>query len=76
MRNRAYYRKERAKHIRRKKRICERYGWAYYEDDGRYSKGKIHCSCPLCAAKSKNGNWKHSDLIKIERLKQQEKEYI
>ena len=53
-RDRAYYRKQRAKHIRRKKRICQKeYGWDYYNHDGCYSKGKIHCSCPICSKKVK-----------------------
>lgn len=80
MRSRAYYRKQRAKHIRRKKNIClKEYGWAYYEHEGSYSKGKIHCSCPLCTAKTKNKwgyNFKPSELKKIKSLEEQEKEYM
>ena len=84
-RDRAYYRKQRAKHIRRKKRICQKeYGWDYYNHDGCYSKGKIHCSCPMCSIKSKSRksryyakrNWKHSDLLKINELENQEQEYF
>ena len=48
-RDRSYYRKMRAKHIRRKKRIAHLNfgnGWGY-EYDGMYNKGKIHCSCPI-----------------------------
>ena len=69
IRSRAYYRKQRAKHIRRKKNIClKEYGWAYYKHEGSYSKGKIHCSCPLCAVKTKNKwgyNFKPTELKKI-----------
>ena len=59
-RSRDYYRKMRAKHIRRKKRITGRYdacrgGAAYYPHDGKFSKNKIHCSCPLCKAKAYYG---------------------
>lgn len=62
-RSRDYYRKMRAKHIRRKKAIVHNWKWwgenpSYYEHDGQYSKGKIHCSCPLCSAKARN-NGKH-----------------
>lgn len=32
------------------------------------SKGKVHCSCPMCAAKTKTNGWKHSDLKEIERM--------
>ena len=54
-RSRAYYRKMRAKHIHRKKKIAKLYyGWGYYRIDGKYSKGKIHCSCPMCSEKTKN----------------------
>lgn len=41
---------------------------------GRLTKGKIHCSCPACAAKTNSKNpaitrgWKHSDLQKIQKL--------
>ena len=82
-----YHRKMRAKHIRRKKRITSHYWSAdeypYYKYDGMYSKGKIHCSCPLCASKtnhkdskwkSSSGevkNWKHSDLQRLQLLHDQ-----
>ncbi len=28
------------------------YGFQWYDNLHEYSKGKIHCSCPLCAAKT------------------------
>ena len=81
-RNRAYYRKQRIKHIKRTKNISEHcYGYDWYQVDGAYSKGKIHCSCPLCSAKTNNKrrhgynhskNWKPSDLKKIEDMDYQE----
>lgn len=81
-RNRAYYRKQRIKHIKRKKNISEHcYGYDWYQVDGAYSKGKIHCSCPLCSTKTNNKrrhgynhskNWKPSDLKKIEDMDYQE----
>lgn len=52
-RGKAYTRKVRAQHIKRKKRIIhEVYRWLdeWYPYDGQYSKGKIHCSCPMCRA--------------------------
>lgn len=60
--------------------------WEWFNNLHQYSKNKIHCSCPICRAKTKkkkskfgtferNGkNWKHSDLQKIESAKQKEKE--
>lgn len=77
----------RSKHIERKKRITSHYWGApeypYYKYDGMYSKGKIHCSCPLCATKTsrkrakwkigggETKNWKHSDLQKLRFLHDQ-----
>lgn len=56
-RSRDYYRKMRAKHIRRKRRINDEvyHGSWYYPHDGYYSKGKIHCSCPMCRGKDWRG---------------------
>lgn len=48
-RTRSYRREVRNKVIRRKKRVCTHvYGYDWYEHDGQYSKGKIHCSCRMC----------------------------
>lgn len=53
VRNRAYYRKMRAKHIHRKKKIVNNvYNGFYYSFDGMYSKNKIHCSCIMCRGKN------------------------
>ncbi len=72
----------------RKQNICIRhYGFNYYSNLHQYSKNKIHCSCPLCASKTGKGksiwknegidgkNWKHSDLIKITKMMDEEREY-
>lgn len=71
-RTRDYYRKMRAKHIKRKKRIVSHYatfrvldGFEYYNHDGKYSKGKIHCSCPMCKEKAYYG--KHRPSIQERR---------
>ena len=38
-------------------------GW--YDNLHQYSKNKIHCSCPMCSAKTRNkGNSKHKGLAK------------
>ena len=91
-RDKNYYRKMRTKHIRRKKEIAQLNfgsGW-YYEFDGMYDKGKIHCSCPMCSRKTNNkgknrlkhGNyypskdWKHSDLQKIQKMNDEIEEYM
>ena len=86
-RDRGYLRRERAKHIKRRKRISKHY-W-YVEHDGYLDKGKIHCSCPFCSAKTRNKgkrrqnahgfspaiNYKISDLKKIQRLEFSEEDF-
>lgn len=87
MRSKIFAREMREKHIQRKKRIAERiYGWGYYQCDGKYDKGKVHCSCPMCSKKTNNKgknrlkhgnyypskNWKHSDQQKIDGMDYQE----
>ena len=75
-RTRAYTRKMRAKHIKRKKKIVSNWHWfenGYYPHDGMYSKNKIHCSCPLCKDKAYYG--KHmlteQELVSILKLKEE-----
>lgn len=57
-RDRSFYRKQRRRVIHRKENLLRRLGgeelvqaWARGAA-GRLSKGKIHCSCPLCRRKS------------------------
>ena len=57
-RYRDYYRSQRKRAICRKKAILLAYGgketleaWTHGQP-GRLSKGKIHCSCPMCRKKS------------------------
>lgn len=75
MKTRAERRKDDYNKAIRKKNIAERNhddDNAYYDNLHQYSKNKIHCSCPLCSAKtSKYGNtpnYKHSDELKIESM--------
>ncbi len=52
-RDAAYRRQKREDVIRRKEKIIhEQNDYWHYGDPGRLSKGKIHCSCPLCRRKS------------------------
>lgn len=58
------------------------FGWPYamYYNLHQYSKNKIHCSCPMCSAKTRNKgsskhkgmapsiNYKVSDRRKLDRL--------
>ncbi len=71
MKTRAERRKNDYNKAIRKKNIAEHnHKSSWYDNLHQYSKNKIHCSCPLCSAKtSKYGNtpnYKHSDELKIE----------
>lgn len=69
------YRYERNRAIRRKKQIIKKLNnYFHYKYEGQLSKGKIHCSCPVCKYR-----WQytpsHSDSKKILSLEQKEKEW-
>ena len=57
-RDRAYYRWQRKRTIKRKLALLKRIGGDEYVQawthgkPGRLTKGKIHCSCPMCRVKS------------------------
>ena len=68
----------------RKRRIAEEVYYngkenPYYNNLHQYSKNKIHCSCPLCSAKTRNkgrrryksGNYMRHLNYKISELKRQ-----
>lgn len=68
----------------RKKRITEHYYWhrngePYYDNLHQYSKNKIHCSCPMCSAKTRNkgkrryhkGNYAKAINYKVSDLRRQ-----
>lgn len=69
----------------RKQRIARDIYWGdvdYYNNLHQYSKNKIHCSCPLCSAKTNNKqsigktiNYKISDLRKIDHLNDSQEEF-
>ena len=79
-RKRSERRKNDWKKAIRKHRIITHYpgfedGW--YSDLHRYSKGKIHCSCPLCASKTNmrgflscgpNMNWSRMDRRRLDEM--------
>ena len=46
----------------------------WYDNLHQYSKNKIHCSCPLCAAKSRINGWNIRDKRQIEELNYTEEE--
>lgn len=53
-RDRRYRRCQRRAHIKRKVRLLKSIDWLMKPKCiGKLSKGKIHCSCPLCTAKYK-----------------------
>lgn len=88
MKNRtiAYYRHHRKRVIRRKCNILKQL-WGreafegYFSKDGKsgaafgtLSKGKVHCSCPMCRTKSYD-ELSHRDKKRLENMRQQIKEY-
>lgn len=80
-RNRGYYRRERIRHINRKKNIIKRvsaegYPIWHYKYEGELSKGKIHCSCKLCQASRGKGRKSPSTRRREDVLIFSEKEYI
>lgn len=72
MKTRAERRKNDYNKAIRKKNIAEHnYGWSYYDNLHQYSKNKVHCSCPLCSAKTDNNSKHgvtHSDKLKIDSM--------
>lgn len=75
-RTRAYYRRQRNRTIERKLGILrmlggEEYVYAWTRGAyGRLAKGKIHCSCPMCRAKSRDEH-SHRDKKAFLSAKQQ-----
>ena len=71
------------KAIRKRNIVRDIYGWdeGWYDNLHQYSKNKIHCSCPLCACKTrgktvkKTGgpgeNWSIQDEKRIEEMNDQ-----
>jgi hypothetical protein len=59
MRSRAFNRDVSYRKAKRKQRIAKEVYYdgdkhPYYDNLHQYSKNKIHCSCPMCAAKTRN----------------------
>ncbi len=78
-RNRAWRRKKNYSKAIRKMKLSKSYAFVWedgwYDHLGQYIKGKIHCSCPLCSAKTRSRkryggviSYKHSDKIKIDSM--------
>jgi len=68
-----YYRHHRNRVIEKKKKFAKQcYGINYYKVDGKYSKGKIHCSCPMCSNKTKIHGFSKADICKRDKMNFQE----
>ena len=72
-RNRAYRRNKRNNKIKHKSYIAQHIFYWNTFTPGKFNKGKVHCSCPMCATKSKKVmgarnksiySYKHSDVQK------------
>ena len=82
--SRATRRKNNCRKAKRKEWIVHHvYGWpeGWYNNLHEYSKGKIHCSCPLCAAKTNpkrkriGRGFTGRDARRAEAMDCEEKEY-
>ena len=88
-RTRAFRRKMRKKWMKHRRTIANTYG-GWDCPDGMFAKGKVHCSCGICSAKTRNKsfkrrkvhgnyapnlNWKHSDKLKLDSMDYQEEHY-
>ena len=77
MRNSAQKRHNDWKKAIRKKKIINQYGFDYYDNLHQYSKNKIHCSCPLCRAKTRDNTygpkeqWPIRDEKRIDEMRDQ-----
>lgn len=73
-RGKAYRRAQTKRVIKRRENILRKvYGiepeeWFSHKNGAshRLDKAKVHCSCPMCSAKTKTQGWKHSDLQKMQ----------
>ncbi|MCR8846191.1 hypothetical protein NQ117_21130 [Paenibacillus sp. SC116] len=63
-RNKAYARHQRKRIIQRKKLIAAQRDWLV-KIEGRFAKGKVHCSCAMCSEKTKQHGYPKSQLIKM-----------
>ena len=64
-----YYRHHRKRVIEKKKKFVKQfYDGFYYEVEGKYSKGKIHCSCHMCSGKTKVRGLSISDMRKRDNM--------
>ena len=76
MRTKAERRKNDFKKAIRKKNIVESfYGYTWYNNLHQYSKNKIHCSCPMCSAKTKYNGRKHSEESRVRSMDAKEREF-
>lgn len=77
--SRAYNRRISYLKARRKQRLDHESSagrWSpYYNNLHQYSKNKIHCSCPLCRAKTRFNGLDIADLRKQEKMDYSEEEY-
>lgn len=72
--NKTYKRFKTQVHISRKKRIVKDC-WGLSPDfipnvltqQHRLSKGKVHCSCPMCSLKTRKNGWKYRDKVNREK---------
>lgn len=77
-RTRAERRKKDFAKAKRKQAIIKHYGLDWYDNLHQYSKNKIHCSCALCACKTRGlgrDDWPLVDLRRITEMRDQMEDY-
>ncbi|MEW4285278.1 hypothetical protein [Priestia koreensis] len=74
-RTRSYYRYHRRRVIQRKTRLAEHTGW-HVPSVGYFAKGKVHCSCCLCAVKTNVDGYPHSEVKRLESCDDQMRTYF
>ncbi|MCD1259356.1 hypothetical protein B5M42_010960 [Paenibacillus athensensis] len=65
-----YVQHQRSRVVRRKSRIARRIGWTVAHT-GSLTKGKIHCSCPHCAVKTKSHGLPKSQQARLASYEEQ-----
>lgn len=71
-----YRRHQRKRVINRKKHIIhEQNDYWNYKHEGCLDKGKIHCSCWMCSAKTGVHGWKMGDLKNLMGMKKEADDY-
>ena len=70
--DRVYHRYKSYLHMVKKQNIVKYVYGMLFSGNSKYeghklSKGKVHCSCPMCSMKTVRDGWKHADRVALEK---------